>query len=215
MTGNIAKLVAFFGVVVFTLSITYSTYLQQLTPGYPSHWALSSGGYECHSTIENYDVKQVMSISDSQSLSLTIKTLKQKIYTLDLSSQLLYPDGNSEPEPVIAEEAEEPSCEVTVSLNAPAFRTSPRAEKQTFISKGSDSLHDVSWVLEPTKMGDHVALVVMGSTFIEIPIVVTNNLGIPLFYSEILAKIGFFLGPMLTLPWWLDLIKKKRNNVSN
>lgn len=211
MTGNKAKFSALFGVVVFTISITYSSYLQQLTPGYPNHFNLLNSGDDCHSTIENYVVRQVMSISDSQSLSLSIKTKKQVSFAIVANSSLIFPDGSSEPEPDIAEEAEEPSCEVTVILNAPAFITSPRTEEQTFISKGSDSVHGVSWVLEPTKMGDHVALVQLDSTFIEIPIVVTNNLGIPLFYSELLAKIGFFLGPMLTLPWWLEFFKKRNN----
>lgn len=235
MTGNKAKVSALFGVAVLILSIFYVFHLQHLEPKDGYSIGLANGLKECSSTIDNYNMQTVMSISDSQSLSLSIKTKysvdeRAKDEIVEVQYDTL-PNGKSSISLPIEEykeaqewktieslkevdEVEEPSCEVTVSLNAPAFKINPRAEKQTFIARGFNSYHNISWVLEPTKMGNHVAMVSVGSEFTKIPIVITNNLGIPLFYSELLAKIGFFLGPMLTLPWWLEFFKK-RNSAAN
>lgn len=103
------------------------------------------------------------------------------------------------------------SCETYLSLRAPSFDMSPARDEQKVVlppgEKGS-----LSWILTPRKTGVYdlsVSDILHTKIF---GITVTNVFGLSAAQAKIFSMLGTLLGPMLTVPWWVDkwIVRKKK-----
>ncbi len=106
------------------------------------------------------------------------------------------------------------TCESTLSLRAPSFEKSPAKDEQiiTLPAKGKGSL---SWIITPNKPGtfdisvsDILNTKVFGVT-------VTNIFGLSSIQAKLASIFGGIFGPMLTVPWWWDRWRRKKQNQDN
>lgn len=101
-------------------------------------------------------------------------------------------------------------CEAYLSLRAPGFEVDPSKDEQKITLK-SDSKGSVSWIISPHKTGNYdIALsdILNTKTF---GISVTNMFGLNAFQAKIFSLIGSIFGPMFTIPWWWDRLKKRKD----
>lgn len=106
------------------------------------------------------------------------------------------------------------TCESIVSLHAPSFETDPPKEEQK-IRIPSGKKGSVAWVLTPRKPGTYqIAVSDILNTKI-FGITVTNMFGLTAVQAKVFSFISSLLGPMLTLPWWVDkwFQRKKKQEV--
>lgn len=108
-------------------------------------------------------------------------------------------------------------CESTVTLRSPGFDMSPNKEEQTIklAVQGSGSF---SWILTPRKAGVFELSVSDAFNTRIFGITVTNTFGLTAGQAKIFSFIGGLLGPMLTVPWWIEkwyFRKKKITQVEN
>lgn len=120
----------------------------------------------------------------------------------------------TEPERVMAENKsqavvvkttnnEKKPCESYLSLRAPSFDLSPAKEEQHVTLPAGDK-GSVSWILTPRKTGTYEVAV---SDIIDTKIfgiAVTNVFGLTAAQAKVFATLSSLLGPMLTVPWWVD-----------
>ncbi|MBA3471639.1 MAG: hypothetical protein H0T57_00165 [Rubrobacter sp.] len=96
-------------------------------------------------------------------------------------------------------------CQDTVSLDAPNFSTNS-TERTTSVSP-DEKTADVRWVLAPRKTGDFKAAVTTGEGYEAIGIAVRKEFP----WAQLLSGAGTVLGPMLTVPWWLDKWRERKS----
>jgi hypothetical protein len=128
--------------------------------------------------------------------------------------------GANPPEPVIAENrsgsivikvesSKESECESTISLRAPGFDISPSREDQT-VSLPAGKEGSISWIISPRKTGVY-DLAVSDAVDTKIyGVSVKNIFGLSATQAKIGSFLGSVFGPMLTVPWWWDKLRKKK-----
>lgn len=125
------------------------------------------------------------------------------------------------PEPVMSENTSQAiqiktansidvACETTLSLGAPGFDKSPDKEEQKIVlEKGA--IGSLSWILTPQNTGTYeITVSDMLNTKIY-GITVTNVLGLSPIQAKVLSGVGSLFGPMFTIPWWWDRIRRKKD----
>ncbi|MBI4067622.1 hypothetical protein HY407_04515 [Candidatus Gottesmanbacteria bacterium] len=100
-------------------------------------------------------------------------------------------------------------CQSILTLSAPGFDLSPNKDEQTIAlrKKGKGSL---SWIITPRKSGTfEIAISDILNTKI-FGITVTNVFGLNAMQAKIASIFGGLFGPMLTVPWWWDRLRRKQ-----
>ena len=95
-------------------------------------------------------------------------------------------------------------CEVTVSLSAPNFDINPANPDRVVTVPAGEKAATTAWVLSSREAGNYEVVVTAGFDVQVMGIRVTNLLGLSAPEAKILSYIGYFLGPMLSLPWWIE-----------
>lgn len=100
-------------------------------------------------------------------------------------------------------------CESSISLRAPNFDLSPSKEEQK-ISLTSGSKGSLSWIITPRKTGTFEIAVsdILNSKIFGIS--VTNVFGLSSMQAKLFSGLGSIFGPMLTVPWWWDRLRGKK-----
>ena len=93
-------------------------------------------------------------------------------------------------------------CIGEARINAPQFNSSPKEDVQTVKLTPEKQTGEVAWIIQPREMGEQELVVDVGHHSYTFGIYVTNVMGLSPLQAEVLSYLGFFLGPMLTLPWW-------------
>jgi hypothetical protein len=100
----------------------------------------------------------------------------------------------------------------SVSLEAPSFALTPDTKEYRFEANDTrlNQDTDLVWTLSPEKSGTFDIPVTVAGQTSELHLKVTNALGFSPAQAQIVAGLSSFLGPALTLPWWLELIEQRR-----
>jgi hypothetical protein len=94
-------------------------------------------------------------------------------------------------------------CRSEIELRAPGFDISPQKESQV-ITLASASGGSVSWILTPRKTGSfEISVSDIFDTKI-FGITVKTMFGLTSAQAKAASAVGGLMGPMLTLPWWID-----------
>lgn len=96
-------------------------------------------------------------------------------------------------------------CRDTVSLDAPNFSANS-TERITSLSP-AEKTSDVRWILAPRKTGNFKAAVTTEEDYEAIGITVKKEFP----WAQLLSGMGTVLGPMLTVPWWLDKWRERKS----
>lgn len=100
-------------------------------------------------------------------------------------------------------------CESTLSLSSPTFDISPSKDEQT-ISLTKKGKGSISWIITPRKSGTFdIAISDVLNTKI-FGITVTNVFGLNAFQAKVASIFGGLFGPMLTVPWWWDRLRRRK-----
>ena len=99
-------------------------------------------------------------------------------------------------------------CPAHVGLINSAFDASP-AEQRREMVLDPDKTYQYLWILTPKKTGTFEVgtYVTTDERYYHLTtgkITVTNALGLTSFQMQLASVVGTFLGPILTLPWWLE-----------
>ena len=211
-------LLAITGVVFIFLVVSYQAYLNWLFENkdirqFRTTLYTTTDSAVCNIAAEVVPKHNVISISDS--ISVVAKLSNSGRYELDEFDKFMFGENTVE---YIDEHFGNCDKLIKVDLYAPSFLLDPReGVHQVQIPLGRDSA-EVSWVITPTKMGRHSVVVhVGGGHKSEEEILVTNNLGIPVAYTEIISIIIAFMGPALTFPWLYEKwnIRKSKKKKSD
>ena len=95
-------------------------------------------------------------------------------------------------------------CEVTVNISAPNFDINPANPDRVVVIPPGEKAATAAWVLSSREAGNYEVVVTAGFDVQVVGIRVTNLLGLTAPQAKILSYIGYFLGPMLSLPWWIQ-----------
>lgn len=101
------------------------------------------------------------------------------------------------------------NCETYLSLRAPGFEVDPAKDEQKLNLKPNNK-GSISWIISPRKTGNYdIALsdILNTKTF---GISVTNMFGLNAFQAKVASIIGSLFGPMFTIPWWWDRLRKRK-----
>jgi hypothetical protein len=163
----------------------------------------------CSPLIEGLSVPgRVMSESESQVLTVVLSNHDRA-------------DGSIRNSPVNGNNSRPAACEATVTLEAPDFNLGPPETSQT-VRVPLGSIARLVWVLSPKKAGTFrvVALlhpVTSESNTAQIGITVHTVLGLTPAQAYLLSMVGYVLGPILTISYWVPIIAKwriRRRNLS-
>ncbi|MGK7893150.1 MAG: hypothetical protein AB4372_05835 [Xenococcus sp. (in: cyanobacteria)] len=105
------------------------------------------------------------------------------------------------------------NCEVVVSLNAQNFQINPD-EPDRIINLPPLKNGSISWILSPRDNGLFAVAVSTESTSQIVGIKVTDGI-IGLLSEPFASRIGYILGPMMTIPWWLERWEKWKQQKQN
>lgn len=130
-----------------------------------------------------------------------------------------------DPEPVMAENktqaivinlssSKESECETLLTVRAPGFDTSPSKESQT-VNLPADKKGSISWILSPRKTGVYDIAVTDDINTKIYGVTVNNIFGLSVIQAKIASFFGTLFGPMLTVPWWWDRLRKKKDNLES
>ena len=100
-------------------------------------------------------------------------------------------------------------CETTLSLQAPGFDISPPKTDQ-IIKLQANSDGSLSWILTPRRAGIYEIAVSDGLDTKVFGISVKNMLGLSAVQAKLASGLGTLFGPMLTVPWWWDRFRRKK-----
>ena len=95
------------------------------------------------------------------------------------------------------------TCETYMSLRAPSFDTSPSKDEQK-ISVPPGKTGSLAWIITPRKTGTYELSVSDILNTRIFGITVTNIFGLNTTQAKVFSMLGTLLGPMLTVPWWVD-----------
>ena len=103
----------------------------------------------------------------------------------------------------------------TITLLAPNFSSNPSATSKKLIVPVGQKSASATWILTPQKTGSYELGVtsLKSKGTVVLGIVVTNVLGLTPLQAQILAYIGSAFGPILTVPWWLEVWQKRKKNL--
>lgn len=106
------------------------------------------------------------------------------------------------------------NCETYLLLRAPGFDMNPPKEEQKVtLSPGKNG--SIAWILTPRKTGTYdmtVTDIINTSVF---GVTVTNVYGMTAAQAKFLSSLSTFLGPMLTVPWWWDRWRQRKQKQEN
>ena len=118
-------------------------------------------------------------------------------------------------------------CRDTIALDAPNFKTSSNRSSVTIPPLGSltdeeseeiaddaRSTQDFVWILAPEKPGAHKVAVSTSTDYKVLDIAVGDAIGLNPFWAQLLSGAGVVLGPVLTVPWWLDRWRERKKGGS-
>ena len=110
-------------------------------------------------------------------------------------------------------------CEVTVTLAAPDFNLGPPETSQT-VRVPLGGIARLVWVLSPKKAGTFRVVAFLHpitpeSDTAQIGITVHTVLGLTPIQADLLSKVGYVLGPILTIPYWAPIIARWRARWKN
>jgi hypothetical protein len=100
-------------------------------------------------------------------------------------------------------------CQSSLTLLAPGFDISPRKDEQVISAEANDR-GSVAWVVASDKAGEYEIAITDGVDTRVLGVTVTNLFGLTAVQLQVLAVIGAILGPMLSVPWWLERIQRKK-----
>jgi hypothetical protein len=100
-------------------------------------------------------------------------------------------------------------CQSTISLRAPGFDISPAREEQK-IALAAGGAGSLSWIVTPHRTGTfQIAVSDILNTQI-LGVTVKDEYGLTATQAKLLALVGSFFGPMLTVPWWVDKLNLRK-----
>ncbi len=104
-------------------------------------------------------------------------------------------------------------CQTTVRVQAPNFESGDAYWMRTVTLPPMAKEIELLWVLVPKDLGTHkifVSVENVALSNIQLGVTVTNILGLDAFWLQIAVIVGLVLGPLLSIPWWLDRFSFKR-----
>lgn len=107
--------------------------------------------------------------------------------------------------------SKESECESTLSIQAPGFDISPSRDTQT-VNLPSDKSGSISWILSPRKTGTYQVSITDGIDAKIYGVTVNNIFGLSAVQAKSASFLGSLFGPMLTVPWWWDRFRKKKED---
>lgn len=130
------------------------------------------------------------------------------------SPERVMADNKSQAVVIEVKNTDKKTCESILSLQAPSFETSPPKDEQK-ITVPAGKAGSLSWILTPRKPGTYqIAVSDILNTKI-FGITVTNMFGLTATQAKTFSFFSGLLGPMLTVPWWVDkwFQRKKKQEV--
>lgn len=100
------------------------------------------------------------------------------------------------------------NCETLLYLRAPNFDISPNKEEQKIVLESTSS-GSISWIITPKKTGSYELSITDNLNTKIYGINVKNMFGLTAVQAKIASTLGTVFGPMLTIPWWWDRLRKK------
>lgn len=129
-------------------------------------------------------------------------------WEVDLSQRVLS-ENKSHSIIVNTANAMDADCQSALTLLAPGFDISPRKEEQTIVAK-ANSRGSIVWIVTPDEAGEYEIAVTDGIDTRVMGVTVTNLFGLTAVQIQMLAVVGSILGPMLSIPWWLDRMQQRK-----
>jgi hypothetical protein len=102
---------------------------------------------------------------------------------------------------------EDESCDAEVSVLASAFDVSPKEPRKIAIARDEVQLW---WNLTPKYPGDQTLLVTVLNEQHSLGFVVREAKLLPDWAGLVASAVCFLFGPILTVPFWVDRIEKRR-----
>jgi hypothetical protein len=130
------------------------------------------------------------------------------VWEVDLSQRVLT-ENKSHTIVVNATNGMDEKCQSSLTLLAPGFDISPRKDEQVISAEANDR-GSVAWVVASDKAGEYEIAITDGVDTRVLGVTVTNLFGLTAVQLQVLAVIGAILGPMLSVPWWLERIQRKK-----
>ena len=96
-------------------------------------------------------------------------------------------------------------CSARVAVNAATFDVRPQSTQDLKLPPGNSTF---LWNIAPTRVGNHQIVVQSGLDTIGIGLVVKELGFLTEFQAKLFSWVVGLLGPILTVPWWVELLAK-------
>lgn len=101
------------------------------------------------------------------------------------------------------------TCETSLFLRAPGFDISPAKDEQN-ISLETGKSGSISWIITPRKVGSYEIALTDNLNTKVFGVSVNNMFGFTAVQAKILSSLGTLFGPMLTIPWWWERLRRRK-----
>ena len=116
-------------------------------------------------------------------------------------------EGDSTSLEIVLSSGSERGCSIAAELSAPAFDYEPKLMMVQLPER--DKKISRTWILSSKRLGDHVVIVRAGDQEAKLKVRVVNVAGLGARELYFASLAGAFLGPVLTLPWLLDRLRRQ------
>jgi hypothetical protein len=131
----------------------------------------------------------------------------RRVLILGDSMNLAITVFNDPAESLTDKPARDESCKVTVEVDAAAFHVAPQ-KREIEIPPGQ--LTKTYFNVSPKNVGTQVITVSAGGDFNSVGITVKDQHFMNRWQSSVLSIVSAVGGPMLTIPWWIEFIQKRK-----
>lgn len=135
---------------------------------------------------------------------------RRPLVSVDLADRVMSEDDEQALTVVVGNQVDEVACVVNVQLAALRFDVSPPALSQTSMELASGETQSFVWLIAPRRTGEHTIIVTANEELRSLGVTVRTWLGLTAGQARVASWLATLLGPVLTLPWWLERWEKRR-----
>lgn len=157
--------------------------------------------------------KTAFSLDDEETAFGIIEGPPPCVWTVE-SPERVMSENESQAIVVQATNSTNEECESTLSLSAPSFNLSPLKGEQKLVL-AQNGTGSTSWILTPQKTGTYELSVSDVLNTQIYGVTVTNTFGLTALQAKFASGIGTFFGPMITVPWWWDRFRQRKQKQEN
>lgn len=135
---------------------------------------------------------------------------RQPLVAVDLPERVMSEDREQTLTVTVGNQFNSSTCVVIVELTALRFDISPTTLVRTSAELALGETESFIWLIAPTRTGEHTIIVMANEELQTLGVTVRTWLGLTAGQARVASFVATLLGPLLSVPWWLERWEKRQ-----